>query len=115
MAKKSRGGKVGSSVVSGEVSYQKIIQASPNTITFGKNVSITPDGYLTESGRKKDLEKLINKYNIDNVVMNTYKDKAGINDLKRMQDLGFEVKAHTSVVFEGSSRPPKEYYYMVKK
>ena len=71
MAKKSRGGKVGSSVVSGEVSYQKIIQASPNTITFGKNVSITPDGYLTESGRKKDLEKLINKYNIDNVVMNT--------------------------------------------
>ena len=108
----SMGNAGNASGVTGEVSYQQIIQASPNTITFSKNVALSPDGYMTESGRKKDLEKLIDKYNIKDVVMNTYNDKAGANDLKRMQDLGFKVKAHTSVKYE--SRPSKEYYYMTR-
>ena len=94
---------------------ERMLTASKNTISFSKTVSVTPDGYLTESGRKKDLESLIDRYKITEAVVYMYRDKVGQNDLKRMQELGFEIQAHSSEEYEGTERPPKDYYYMKRK
>ena len=87
-----------------------------NQITFGKIVTISPKGYIPETGKKGDLGKLIDKYNVNSVVVNMYRDKSGANDLKRLKDLGFEIKSQTlGTQQEGSKIPPKDYYYMVRK
>ena len=97
----------------GEVSFEKIVSASSNFISFDKTVSLTPDGYLTESGKKRDLQRLIEKYNVTDVVVNMYRGKSGSNDLKRMEELGFEIRAHHEMKFD--NRPSKDYFYMKKK
>ena len=87
-----------------------------NQITFGKVVTISPKGYIPESGKKGDLGKLIDKYNVNSVVVNMYRDKSGANDMKRLQELGFEIKSQTlGTQQEGSKIPPHDYYYMVRK
>lgn len=60
------------------------------------------------------MPKLLDKYGINNAVVNMYRDKSGKADLKRMQDSGFEVIAHSFVDFGDSGRPSKDYYYMKK-
>ena len=102
--------------ISGDVSFPEIINASPNAITFVKTVTVLPKGYIPESGRKGDLGALIDKYGINDVVINTRRTRAGANDLKRMQDLGFKIQARYMDTPEpGSSLPPKDYYYMIRK
>ena len=106
----------GKQSISGDVSFQEIINASPNAISFSKAVTILPKGYMPESGRKGDLGALIDKYGINDVVINTRRTRAGANDLKRMQDLGFKIQARYMDTPEpGSSLPPKDYYYMIRK
>lgn len=85
-------------------------------ITFSKVVTISPKGYIPEMGKKGDLGKLIDKYNVNSVVVNMYRDKSGANDMKRLKELGFEIKSQTlGTQQEGSKIPPKDYYYMVRK
>ena len=87
-----------------------------NQITFGKIVTISPKGYIPETGKKGDLGKLVDKYNVNSVVVNMYRDKSGANDMKRLKELGFEIKSQTlGTQQEGSKIPPKDYYYMVRK
>ena len=87
--------------ISGEVSFQEI----------DKDVTVLPDGMIPFSGKKRDLESLINRGNIQDVVINFYRDRSGSNDLKRMQSLGFEIQAYYKGEAQGSI-PPRDYYYM---
>lgn len=99
--------------ISGDVSFAEIVNASPHSISFSKVVTILPDGYRPETGRKGDLGQLIDKYNINDVVIHMYRDRSGANDLKRMQDLGFTIQAqHKGTQQTGSSIPPRDYYFM---
>ena len=97
--------------ISGEVSFPEIVKASKNTISFDKDVTVLPDGMIPFSGKKRDLESLINRGNIQDVVINFYRDRSGSNDLKRMQSLGFEIQAYYKGEAQGSI-PPRDYYYM---
>lgn len=101
--------------LTGDISFADMMKASKNSISFDKTVTVLPDGYMPKSGRKKDLEFLINQYNINEVVINMYRDKAGANDLQRMKNLGFEIQAQTKGEAQaGSAIPPRDYYYMVR-
>ena len=80
-------------------------------IAFDKDVTVLPDGMIPFSGKKRDLESLINRGNIQDVVINFYRDRSGSNDLKRMQSLGFEIQAYYKGEAQGSI-PPRDYYYM---
>lgn len=105
-----------SAKISGDVSFAEIINASPNAISFSKIVTILPDGYMPDTGRKGDLGQLIDRYGINDVVINMYRDRSGANDLKRMQDLGFTIQAqHKGTQQTGSSIPPRDYYFMIRK
>lgn len=99
---------------SGEVSFGEIVNSSKNHIVFNKVVTVLPDKYMPESGKKGDLESLINKYNIKDAWIEMYEDKSGANDLKRIQDLGFGVEAWNREQHEGSSIPDKIYMYVKK-
>ena len=108
------GGGGGSSNISGEVTFDKIVNASNNSIAFDKIVTVMPGNGAPYSGKKGDLANLT--ANINDVVINMYRDKAGANDLKRMQNLGFEIIAsYHGTQQEGSSIPPRDYYYMKRK
>lgn len=105
---------------SGDISYADMITAreeySDGGINFNKGVTVLPQKYLPESGLKRDLGALLDKYNMNIVVINMYRDRAGANDLKRMQDLGFEIVAQYKGEQQAGSRvPPKDYYYMRRK
>lgn len=105
-----------SAKISGDVSFPEIINASPNAISFSKIVTISPKGYIPESGKKGDLGYLVDKYKINEVVMHTRRGRAGANDLKRMQDLGFKIQAQYKDTQEpGTATPPMDYYYMIRK
>lgn len=105
-----------SAKISGDVSFPEIINASPNAISFSKIVTISPKGYMPESGKKGDLGYLVDKYRINEVVMHTRRGRAGANDLKRMQDLGFAIQAqHKGTQEPGTATPPMDYYYMIRK
>lgn len=111
------GGRGGSSGVSsggihGDVTFEQIINASDNMITFNKVVTMTPKGFMPVMGRKSDLGSLVEKHNIKDAVINMYRDRSGANDLKRMQDLGFKVVAQYKGKSTSSSIPPIDYYYM---
>lgn len=95
--------------------FADIINASNNSISFSKVVTILPDKYQPETGKKGDLGTLINKYNIKDAVINMYEDGAGANDLKRIQDLGFNVEAWHKVGHNGPSKIPDKVYFYVKK
>lgn len=113
---KSGGGGGGSSNtnISGEVTFDKIVNASDNSISFNKVVTVMPSNGAAFSGKKSDLANLT--ANINDVVINMYRDKAGANDLKRMQNLGFTVVAsYHGTQQEGSAIPPRDYYYMRRK
>lgn len=85
-------------------------------LSFSKVVTVLPKGYMPESGRKGDLGSLIDKYGINEVVINTRRGRAEANDLKRMQDLGFTIQAqHKGTQEPGTATPPMDYYYMVRK
>ena len=105
-----------SAKISGDVSFPEIINASPNAISFSKIVTISPKGYMPESGKKGDLGYLVDKYKINEVVMHTRRGRVGANDLKRMQDLGFKIQAQYKDTQEpGTATPPMDYYYMIRK
>ncbi len=100
----------------GKVSFAQIVNASKNSISFSKAVTVIPDGRMPQTGRKKDLEQLLNRNGINDVVVHMYRDKAGANDLERMKKLGFEVVAYyKGEQQEGSSIPPTDYYHMKRK
>ena len=115
------GGRGGSSGISaggtvrGDVSFAEIVKASPNSISFGKTVTVMPDGKMPQSGRKSDLGDLISKNNIKDVTVHMYRDRSGANDLQRMKDLGFEIVAQYKGKSTSSSIPPVDYYYMKKR
>ena len=115
---KAGGGGAGGNqqMISGDVPFSAIVNASDNTITFNKVTTVSPKGYIPETGKKSDLGNLISKYNINDVVVNMYRDKSGANDLKRLQALGFKIQArYLGQAQAGSRIPPKDYYYMVRK
>ena len=111
------GGRGGSSGIStggikGDVSFSDIVHASDNSISFNKVVTVLPANGIPYSGKKSDLESLINKSHINEVVINMYRDKSGANDLKRMQKLGFKIVAQHKGEDTSSVIPPRDYYYM---
>lgn len=115
------GGRGGSSGISaggtirGNVSFAEIVNASPNSISFEKTVTVIPDRKMPQSGRKSDLGDLISKNNIKDVTVHMYRDRSGANDLQRMKDLGFEIVAQYKGTSTSSSVPPVDYYYMKKR
>lgn len=98
-----------------DVDFATITKMSKNSISFSKIVTVMPHGYMPTTGRKKDLETMLNKHNINDVIVHMYRDKAGANDLKRMQDLGFTIEAQYKGESKGSSIPPTDYYYMKRR
>lgn len=98
------------------VGFEEIINSSKNSLHFDRNITILPDNYIPESGRKKDLGKLIEKYNINDVVVKSYRDRTQQKDLQRMKDLGFRiVKQYRGEQRAGSSIPPEDRFLMKRK
>ena len=96
-----------------EISFEEMMKHADNTISFDKIIYVSKKGYMPETGKKGDLGRLVDKYNIKEVVVNMYRDKAGSNDLKRLESLGFKPVAKTmGKQQEGSRIPPRDYYYM---
>lgn len=99
--------------VKGNVSFEKIVNASDNSVSFGKTVTVMPGGRMPQSGKKGNLGTLLDRNNINDAVIHMYRDRAGENDLKRMKSLGFETVAwYKGESTPGSSIPPMDYYYM---
>lgn len=103
----------------GDISFENMMKLQNekklDTISFDKAVVVLPDKFLPERGRKKDLSSLVEKYDINETVINMYRDKSGANDLQRMKDLGFEIQAqHLGTAQPGSALPPRDYYYMIR-
>lgn len=107
-------GSAGGSKPLGEVDFPTMMKLSDNRISFDKAVTISPQGYIPETGRKKDLGDLLNKYNITETVINMYDDKSGKNDLERVKTLGFEVMASHRAKSSGSV-PDRLWYYVKRK
>ena len=107
-----------STVVSGDISFPQMMKVASevgNTITFNKITTIIPKGYMPESAKKNDLDKLVDKYNVNQVVVDMYRDKSGANDLKRLFNLGFQIQAqHLGEADPNSKIPPRDFYYMVR-
>ena len=98
------------------VGFEEIINSSKNAISFGKGITVLPDKYIPETGRKKDLENLINRYNIDDVVVKSYRDSIQEKDLRRMKELGFEiVKQYRPKQNPNSQIPPEDRFLMKRK
>ena len=98
------------------ISFPEIVAAreqAGNSIAFDKIMTVLPKGYAPESGKKGDLGKLLDKYNINDVVVNMYRDKSGANDLKRLRDLGFEVQEQ--YLGEPQGKIPSRDYYHLKR
>lgn len=104
----------GGKEIRGNVSFSEIVKASPNSISFNKTVTVLPDGKMPYSGRKGDLESLVNKSGINDVVVNMYRDRSGANDIKRMESIGFKIVAQYKGKSSGSV-PARDYYYMKRK
>ena len=100
--------------IKGNVSFAEIVRASDNSISFSKIVTVLPGGGMPYSGKKGDLENLVNRSGINDVVVHMHRDRAGANDLKRMQSIGFEIAAQYKGKSTGSL-PPVDYYYMKRK
>lgn len=103
----------------GNISFENMMKLQKekklDTISFNKDVTVLPDKFRPESGRKKDLASLVEKYDINETVINMYRDKSGANDLQRMKDLGFEIQAqYLGKAQPGSVIPPRDYYYMIR-
>ena len=110
--------------ISGDVTFADMMkQASDtqHTISFDKTTTMITSPKGTQIGKintfkKNDLGKMIEKSGANELVVNMYRDKSGANDLKRLKDLGFEIKAQTlGTASAGSKVPPRDYYYMVRK
>lgn len=111
-----RGASAGTSGKIKNVEFEEIINSSKNSLTFDKGVTVIPDRYIPESGRKKDLENLINRYNMDDVVVRIYRDSKQEKDLNRMKELGFYiVKQYKPKQNPNSSVPPEDRFYMKRK
>lgn len=108
-----------STVVSGDISFAQMMDVSDkvgNTISFNKITTIIPKGYAPESGKKNDLGKLIDKYNVSQAVVSMYRDKSGANDLKRLFNLGFQIQAQTLGEQDPNTTiPPRDWYYVIRK
>ena len=103
----------------GEISFEDMMaimgsDLSDGHITFSKVVTFLPNGYTPVTGKKGDLGTILSNYNAKNVVIDTYRDKAGKNDIKRMLDLGYKIQAEYIAPDSGSAIPPKDWYFFVK-
>ena len=116
-------GKGGSSSVK-DISFTDMMKRASDithTISFDKTTTMITSAKGTQLGKvdtfkKNDLGKYIEKSGAKELVVNMYRDKSGANDLKRLKDLGFEIKAQTlGTASAGSNIPPRDYYYLVKK
>lgn len=106
------------SKLSGEVSFNDLMRATRDTnhIHFDKVVSYSLKGKNPPYGdnKKRDLVDRLNEYKVNDVVVDMYRDKSGANDLKRMQDAGFEIQAYYKGKNQGNI-PARDYYYMKRK
>ena len=107
-----------STVVSGDISFPQMMDVMDkvgNHINFGKITTILPKGYMPETAKKNDLDKLVDNYNVKQVVVDMYRDKSGANDLKRLFNLGFQIQAQYLGEADPNSKiPPKDWYYMIR-
>lgn len=119
----SVGAKGGSSAVQ-NISFTDMMKQASNTthtISFDKTTTMTTSPQGSHIGKmdtfkKSELGKYIEKSGAKELVVNMYRDKSGANDLKRLKDLGFEIKAQTlGTASAGSKIPPRDYYYLVRK
>lgn len=108
------GGGGNSGEIRGDVSFAEIVNASDNSVSFGRTTTVLPNGYMPVSGKKNEIGALLDRYNITEFVGHMYRDKSGANDLKRMESLGFEIQARYLGQSQGSI-PPMDYYYFKKK
>ena len=117
----SNGGTAPKIKTTGNITFSDMMKIAGDTslsdgsISFNKTVTILPNGRMPESGRKKDLGNLINKYNVKKIVVDMYRDKSGANDLNRLNALGFTIQARYMAQSTSSRIPPRDYYYLVKK
>lgn len=104
--------------LSGEVSFNDLMRATRDTnhIHFDKGVSYSLKGKNPPYGdnKKSDLVDRLNEYKVNDVVVDMYRDKSGANDLKRMQEAGFEIQAYYKGKNQGNI-PARDYYYMKRK
>ena len=105
--------------ISGDVSFEAILNASGNHLTFTNTVSITaqtgPNSHAVYTVKKKDLAAALNAAGITDTIVTVYRDNAGNKSLQRLKDLGFVIVAqHLGQQQAGSSIPPKDFYFMKK-
>ncbi len=101
------------SKISGNVSFAEIVKASDNKVTFDKFNTATLNHTVIQT-KKGEIGDVLNQYGITEFVGNMYRDKSGANDLKRIQDAGFEVVATYKGKPQGEI-PARDYYYFKKK
>lgn len=98
------------------VDFTTIIRSSDNMIHSGKNFTISPKGYRPEMVNKSDIANAIERYNIEEFVMDAYRDRTGANDIKRIEALGYEIdKQYLGTVQNGSKIPPMDYFHFRKR
>ena len=99
--------------LSGEVSFEAIINASDNKVTFNKFNTATLNRRMIQT-KKNEIGDILNQYGITEFVGNMYRDRSGANDLKRIQNAGFEIVATYKGKPQGEI-PARDYYYFKKK
>lgn len=88
---------------------------SDGTIAFNKITTILPKGQMPIGGRKNDLGQMLQDTGMKRMVVNMYRDRSGANDLKRLQNLGYQIQAQYMGADTGSRVPPRDFYFMVKQ
>lgn len=113
---KGGGGGSANKGLKGDVSFEQNVKASKNSMAVDKMVTFLPDGRVPFNSKKGEIGEYLDRYNISDVVLNTYRDRGGMNTIKKMQDLGYEIQAqYKPNVNPDSKIPPRDYYYFVKK
>lgn len=104
---------------SGDISYPDMMaimrsKLSDGHVTFNKVITVSNNRRTTTS-KKSDLGQILSDFNMNNVVIDTYRDRAGKNDLKRLSELGYKIQAQYLAPENSNSKiPPRDWYYFVK-
>ena len=83
-------------------------------VSFNKGADLIFDNRVVSSN-KRDIGHILDKYKVDDVVVDVYRDKAGKRDLQRMQDAGVEIQEEFLGEDPSNSElPPHDFYQMVR-
>ena len=99
---------------SSDVEFADMLNSVKYHLTFNKGADLIFDNRVVSSN-KRNIGQLLDKYKVDDVVVDVYRDNAGKRDLQRMQDVGFEIQEEFLGENPSNSElPPHDFYHMVR-